>query len=526
MNPGMRETIEIRLPYGRTKRIPREAAGGEMSLAHYLDEHGIPLNMRCEGRGLCRGCQVVLTDGQGGKTVRACQQKAEAVLPVVGQIQIPENSWRDHSLHGVSAFEIHADVAEKPLHESGFGVALDIGTTTLAAALWEFESNTCVGHLSRPNPQSRYGDNVVSRINYAIDHVDGLKKLQGALVRTGLMPMIRELCKTAGITMEDISGATASGNPTMLHTLAGESLNGFGKYPFKPVFLEARTIDSPLAGFSHAFPLTLLPSLGPFVGSDITVGALAAGMLHEEGPILLIDFGTNGEILLRHNGGFLATATAAGPAFEGGRLSCGAAARAGVISSIQRVDNRWEWILSGEAQGDPKGISGAAYVDFVANGRRCALLDSYGRFDRSFEGVYERRVDGEHDWTVDLGPHTHVTEADVAELLQAKAAIAGGVATLLELADIEPGELKQVLVAGGFGYHLNPSSAIRVGLLPAVDEDRIRVVGNASLGGASLLLNNPQSDALQQLINSCEVIELNQISSFEDHFTDGLSLDP
>jgi uncharacterized 2Fe-2S/4Fe-4S cluster protein (DUF4445 family) len=338
--------------------------------------------------------------------------------------------------------------------------------------------------------------------------------------------MVRRLCRDAGIELSDLVAATVSGNPTMLHTVAGESLVGLGKYPFKPVFLDKRQIDSTELGFPDSFPVHLLPGLGPFVGSDIAVGALASGMLDAEGPILLIDFGTNGEILLKHKGGYLATATAAGPAFEGGRLSCGAAARDGIISSLQRENNRWQWLLSGRSEGTPNGISGAAYVDFMAQGRECGLLDAFGRMDRSSQEVKERREDGESDFMLELAPSAYVTEADVAELLQAKAAIAGGTATLLELAGIKPAEIREVLVAGGFGYHLNPRSATRVGLLPEVPVKRIRMIGNASLGGASLLLNHPQHPGMRELVNNCKVIELNQVPAFEDHFTDALSLDP
>ena len=226
---------------------------------------------------------------------------------------------------------------------------MDIGTTTIAGALWDFSNNQCLAHHSRPNPQARYGDNVVSRINYAMVKESGSTDLQRALVQDGLQPMIKALCQRAEIEPEGITFATASGNPTMLHTLAGESLAGLAKYPFKPVFLGQRSIGVAEAGFTGDFELVLLPGLGPFVGADIAVGALASGMLEEEGPILLIDFGTNGEILLSTGEGYLATATAAGPAFEGGRLACGAAARDRVISSLRHKDGEWRWTLSGLA---------------------------------------------------------------------------------------------------------------------------------------------------------------------------------
>ena len=516
--------ICVTLPGGQEKRLSPHELGSSQSLADFLEEKGVPLNMRCEGRGLCRGCQVELEDEGNSQTIRACQNNAADILLQTQQITVPENSWRDHSLHGVSVFEIDVKSTGKSRHDTGFGLAIDIGTTTLAAALWDFSTSECLAHSSNPNPQARFGDNVVSRINFSIEREDGHRMLQETLLKKGIFPMARELCRKAGIQLSDIVAASLSGNPTMLHTVAGVPLAGLGKYPFKPVFLEEQNLDSSAIGFANSFPVDLLPGLGPFVGSDIAVGALASGMLEGHGPVLLIDFGTNGEILLKYKGGYLATATAAGPAFEGGRLSCGAAARDGIISSLQFENGNWQWRLSGYPGGKPNGISGAAYVDFLALARESGLLDTFGRMDRKDSAVQEREIDGENEYTVELAPSVFISEADVAELLQAKAAIAGGVSTLLELAGIEAGDLKEVLVAGGFGYHLNPESATRVGLLPDVPAERIRMIGNASLGGASLLLNCPRHPDMGGLIDRCKVIELNQVPEFEDHFTDALSL--
>ena len=518
--------IIIHLPGGREQAVSRDKFPIDASLARALELVKVPLNMRCEGRGLCRGCQVEIESDSGSRSLRACQHRAADVLPGLLAITIPENSWRDHSLHGVSQFEIHTSVSGTRSRTSGYGIALDIGTTTLAAALWDFSTGVCLGSATCANPQSRYGDNVVTRIQYAVGNEIGVKELQQCLVEKGLVPLIAKLCRAANVEPEQITHGTASGNPTMLHALAGESLQGLSKFPFKPVFLGAREVDTMAIGFSHAFELTLLPGLGPFVGSDISVGALASGIMEGKGPVLLIDFGTNGEILLRHNGGYLATATAAGPAFEGGRLSCGAAARDGIISSLQMEDGKWKWKLTGDQDGEPAGISGAAYVDFLAHGRYCGLLDRFGRMDRQHADVYQRVQGDERDTAINLGQRVYITEADVAELLQAKAAIAGGVATLLELAELEATDLSKVIVAGGFGYHLDPDCAIRIGLLPDVPRDRVQIVGNASLGGACLLLNDPANERLASLLSGCEVIELNQVDSFEDHFTDGLSLDP
>jgi len=252
---------------------------------------------------------------------------------------------------------------------------------------------------------------------------------------------------------------------------------------------------------------------------------LAAGLLEPGPPVLLIDFGTNGEILLRTREGFLATATAAGPAFEGGRLNCGTAARPGAVSSLVRKDGSWGIQYVGRQQGTARGLSGAAYIDFIAIGFGEGWINAFGRFDTNHSGVGTRKVDGDPEHCVELASGLFVTEADVAELLQAKAAIGGGVATLLEMAGLEAEDLSRVLVAGGFGYHLNPAHARAVGLLPPVVMEKFDLIGNISLGGASLSLMYPDRFPLQPLIESCRIVELNQVETFQDHFTDALMLE-
>jgi uncharacterized 2Fe-2S/4Fe-4S cluster protein (DUF4445 family) len=518
------QPLTLELPTGEMREV---AGPGTRTpfLSEWLEAQGIPLNMRCGGRGLCRGCQVVLHT-QGDKTEhRACRFPCGDLPADLSRIQIPANSWRDQSLLGVSAFEIRLSGKENPVVlRPGIGLALDIGTTTLAGALWDFSTGRCLGTASLANGQIRYGDNVLARISFSLEHADGSALLQRALVLETLHPLITTLCRQAGLAPSAITQANAAGNPTMLHTLAGESLEGLARYPFRPVFLGARRLDPQVLGLPLECPLDLLPGLGPFVGADLTAGALASGLITAAKASLLIDFGTNGEILLHHAGRCLATATAAGPAFEGGRLSCGAPARPGVISSLSLDATGWHWVLTGGGDGPPQGISGAAYVDFIALGRREGWIHSNGRFDPEHPWVQRVRVDDRNELRVGLTSNLFVSEIDVAELLQAKAAIAAGVSTLLEMAGLAASDLDTVFVAGGFGYHLHPGHARSIGLLPGVDLERMDLIGNSSLGGASLLLHSSYAGMLADFIDRTTVVELNLTACFEDHFTDALSL--
>ena len=320
-------------------------------------------------------------------------------------------------------------------------------------------------------------------------HKRSTQSLQDILLRRSIQPLLSRLAEQAGLQPGAITEGVVSGNTVMLHTLLGESLAGFASYPFQPVFLDGRICRAEALGFDYDFPLRLVPGLGAFVGGDIVAGALASGMTQSAGPSLLIDFGTNGEILLQSRKGSLATATAAGPAFEGGRLNCGRPAAPGVIGALRFADGAWHGTRIGGEQVRPvPGLSGSAYIDFMAEARNVGLLDRMGRFEHGHPLVQCRDIDGEATPSVEVGPAVFITEADLAELMQAKAAILGGVHALLEEAGLDAADLESVFVAGGFGYHLNPDHARSIGLLPDVPRERIHIIGNSSLAGASLLL--------------------------------------
>lgn len=513
--------LTIQSPAGSEHTIDATDRDSRHRLSDFLETHLCPLNTRCGGIGRCRGCEVVTPDT--GKVVKACQSTVADALELGGTLKIPARSWRDHSVQGVSAFEIRGT---PPRHESrhGIGIALDIGTTTLAGAIWDLPSGKCLAQQSTANPQRRFGDNVASRVGFAVDEPDATERLQQALITEGLQPLISELLGRAGKQAGELTDAVAAGNPVMLHTLAGESLAGFAAYPFLPCFLDERETDLPLLPGDGEITIRLLPSLGAFVGADVAAGALAAGWLDAGSTELLIDFGTNGEILLKHGRRYFAAATAAGPAFEGGRLQCGRTAGPGVIGSLDLESGSWKPGLCGDDHARPIGLAGAAYIDFLHHARRIGLLDERGRLSPDHPLTTTQVIDGSPERIAEVSPSVVISEADIAELLQAKAAIGGGVATLLERAGISPSSLDRLTVAGGFGFHLGKEAGLSTGLFPQVPVDRIQALGNTSLGGASLLLLHGSSEPLEPLLKDGECIELNQCDSFEDHYIEHLSL--
>jgi uncharacterized 2Fe-2S/4Fe-4S cluster protein (DUF4445 family) len=282
-------------------------------------------------------------------------------------------------------------------------------------------------------------------------------------------------------------------------------------------------------------PVQLLPGIAAYIGADITAGVFATGMVFDPSPSLLVDIGTNGEIVLQSGGQLTACATAAGPAFEGCGLRCGTRAGEGAVSGLRLTLNPFR--LETETIGNvplagANGLCGSAYVDFLATGRRSGLLGATGRFDpAAWESVptQNRHTDGGERalrLTESNGAGgLRISEADVALLLQAKAAMGAGIEILLETAGVRAAELARVYLAGGFGMHLNVVHAIAIGLLPGFREEQVRVVGNTALAGALLaLVDRTTLDEMENLRLQVEVVELNLADSFEDRYIEHLML--
>jgi uncharacterized 2Fe-2S/4Fe-4S cluster protein (DUF4445 family) len=321
-----------------------------------------------------------------------------------------------------------------------------------------------------------------------------------------------------------------------------------GFAPFTAPFLQHRMIPASSVELRLSSPATapvngnggaaadpaihLLPSASAYVGADITAGVVASGLAYDDGPSLLVDVGTNGEIVVRHGNRMWGTATAAGPAFEGSRMACGMRAGQGAISRI-RLSRSPDGVLSTDVEviGNvkPTGICGSAYVDFLAQARAVGLLSPTGRFipEIAPDRVGNYRTNGT-SFTVAYGHGKEpivVSEGDVASLLQAKAAIAAGILTLLRRTGQSPSQIRRLYLAGGFGMHLNIANTIACGLLPGFREDQIQLVGNTSLAGAYLsLLDCSVLSEIRRIAGSIEIVELNLESDFEDCYVDQLSL--
>lgn len=382
------------------------------------------------------------------------------------------------------------------------GVAFDVGTTTVVGVLLDLVTGRERAACSRMNPQTGFGDDVLSRILYATQHATGLHELQQAIA-VEISDMIRELADRADVSAGTIYQAAFAGNTTMLHLLAGIDPHALGQVPFTPAYrhglhVDAATLGLPLHPRASVY---LFPVTGGFVGGDTVACILATDLERAPSTTVLVDIGTNGEIVVSYEGRLLSASTAAGPAFEGARISDGMRAAVGAIEHVTldadvRVD------IIGDVA--PVGLCGSALLDLVAELLRCGLLDLRGALraaDEVPEGVSEalrvRIVEDEQGRAFIIvpaeltktGAPIRLTQRDVREFQLAVAAIRSGVKILLSRVGLDPSQVARVLIAGGFGNYLRPENAQRVGLLPhEVPPERIHFVGNASLAGARMAL--------------------------------------
>ncbi len=404
------------------------------------------------------------------------------------------------------------------------GAAVDIGTTTLAAYLFDMRDGRMLGVESALNPQRAFGADVITRSDYA-GQGDGLSQL-AASVRGGLSDMLKALCKRAGASVCDIAHIVLAGNTVMMHLAAGLPPMGIAVSPFVP----ARVSGFEVSGAELQLPctnarVTFMPSVAGYVGADTVAGVLASGMDQPGGNALLIDIGTNGEMVLRAGDRLLCCSTAAGPAFEGAHIRCGSGGVAGAISRVKLGDRPACEVIGG---GDAQSICGSGLVDAVAEMLRVGLMDEMGRIDAACAGPLTDLIT-----TVDAKPAltlcggVFLCQRDIREVQLAKGAIAAGIEVLLSEAGLAAEDLSVIYLAGGFGNYIDISSACAIGLLPAKCAPRVKPIGNAAGAGARMALLS------QEVLARCEEVrrrmtylELSARPDFQDLFVEKMMFEP
>jgi len=384
-----------------------------------------------------------------------------------------------------------------------YGVAIDIGTTSVAVSLVDLGSCSVVAEKVGLNEQLRYGADVISRIQYAITVEEGVTALRRAVLDT-----VNRLIGGFGVDENRIVRATVAGNSVMLHLFHGVNPATLGSLPFEPVYRRGITMGACEAGLAinPEGIVEALPILGGYVGGDV-VGDILASRLLESGKALLVDIGTNGEVVVKRGDEMLAASTPAGPAFEGVGLSSGMMAVEGAIERVELEDGEARCSVIGGVE--PRGVCGSGYVDLLAELLRHGMLDRSGRLVKGSPGV--REVGGVLRFVLDEERGIAVTQVDLRKLQLAVAAIKLTTKFLLKSLDMSPRDLEKVVVAGDFGYHLNPLNAMEVGLLPKVEPEVVDYIGNGSLTGAELYMVSPEARReVAQLVRQCRVVDVDR----------------
>ena len=420
-----------------------------------------------------------------------------------------------------------------------YGLAVDIGTTTVVAYLCHLPSGKCVTIASDLNSQAQYGDDVISRIQFASSPDDGLAVLCRAVVAV-INGLIERACREAGVSQDAIYELTVVGNTCMGHLFLGVPPAGLGSLPFVQVFRSARVVRAADLGIGvHPEALVyLVPNIGGFVGAD-TVGVILAGELDRSDCLrVAVDIGTNGEIVVARDGELYAASTAAGPAFEGARISQGMRAALGAIDSVQIGDDVICHVIG---QAEPRGLCGSGLVDAVAELVRLGIVTESGRMlpRQEVSGLPEKvaqRLAGNGAevrfvlaWPDEEsgGEGVALTGRDVRETQLAKAALYGGMELLLEELGGRPDDIEELLLAGAFGNYIRRESATGIGLIPALPADRIRAIGNAAGVGARLVLcSTEERRRAEEIARRVQHVDLSERKGFYDRFADAMMLRP
>ena len=407
------------------------------------------------------------------------------------------------------------------------GCAIDIGTTTVTMVLTDLESGKILAKGSSGNGQIRYGADVINRI-IEQSKSGGRKKLQDAIIKETLSPIIANLCKSANLSARSILRLSVGANTTMNHLFVGVDAQSVRMEPYVPSFFawegllagDVKLPANPLA------PVLIAPNIGSYVGGDITAGTLAAGLWDHDEMSLFIDLGTNGEIVFGNRDFMMSCACSAGPAFEGGDISCGMRATDGAIEACTLDIDTMEPKLSivGDPGQRPVGICGSGIIDIISELFRCGIINAKGLFIREGERV-KRDAHGMGRYVIawetesETGREVSINEVDIDNFIRAKGAIFSAISTLLSSVDMSVEAIDRVYVAGGIGSGINMKNAVNIGMFPDVELEKFRYIGNSSLAGAyAMVMSDEANTKLSEIAANMTYLELSTHPGYMDSF--------
>lgn len=491
----MTHTITV-LPHHFIVSVPHGA-----NLLEVLTQNGFFVPAACGGRGHCGKCAVKCrtTDDEEYQTLLSCHTSVVSDLTVLLDAESFGKLWKV------------APLSSRP--EGTAGMILDIGTTTLAACLIDQNTDEILAKATALNPQGAFGADVLSRIS-------AFGKGKGEQMRSAAVDATNRLIAEFSSTGAQIDEVVVAGNPTMLHLFIGVDPTGIGSYPFTPAFTDTKYFVGKEIGI-HAPCVRLLPSISAYLGSDISAGILACEMDKTDKTQLFMDLGTNGEIVLSHEGKLYAASTAAGPALEGANLACGMGGIAGAVDRVWTDNGRLRF--STVENTPARGICGSGLIDLIALLINENILDETGAFDKTCGSPLLQHLEDDCFY---LTSAVYLSQDDVRQFQLAKAAIAAGVEALLAHCGVTPNKVERVFLAGGLGYYMSPASASRTGLLSPSLLSRTQIVGNTALAGAKLcLLKKENQAAIDTIAQRTETVELSFSPVFSQAYIENIGFE-
>ena len=407
------------------------------------------------------------------------------------------------------------------------GLAVDIGTTSVAALLIDMTTGRILSKASAGNGQIRYGADVINRI---IEQTKpgGTKKLQDAIIVETLNPLITQMCRSAGVRSRCIYRMSVASNTTMNHLLCGVYSDPVRMEPYIPTFFETNTLHAQDLGI-HIYPranIIMAPNIGSYVGGDITAGTFVSGIWRRSAMSLFIDLGTNGELVFGNEEFMMSCACSAGPAFEGGDISCGMRATDGAIEAVVIDKETMEpsCRIVGEKGTKPVGVCGSGIIDLISELFRCGIIDPKGKFVREGKRIRHDQY-GMGSYVIFYREETslirdiEINEVDIDNFMRAKGAIFSAICVMLNSLGFTADVIDDIYVAGGIGSGINMQNAVYIGMFPDISTDKFHYIGNSSLCGAYAMLLSAQAEKkIQDIAHNMTYLELSNEPTYMDEF--------
>ncbi len=518
---------EVTVIYGsEIQKIPAEE--GEV-LGDVITRTELPLEQPCAGRGTCGKCKVLvelgtappdeielqnLTAGEIALNNRlACRARVQGETRLVLS---PILVYSNKIFRGSSRYRKDPSI---PL-----GLAIDLGSTTVAAFLTCLDNGEVAAGGGGLNQQTVYGSDVISRLAAALENNNNKERLY-RLALASIIQAVDSL-KLSDETWERIQQVTIVGNVAMHHLLTRQPLEQLAYIPFQPH--SARSIMDASDLMSGIFPshvrVSLPPLIGGFVGSDALACLAYFGFDQPAGPMAAIDLGTNGEVMITDGDRILTASTAAGPAFEGVNISCGSRAVDGAITKLEFLDGELNYHTLADAP--PIGLTGSGLLSAIAAFRRAKVIDNSGRIDppAGFDLIPIQNINNIKSILICQEPELYLTQLDIRELQKAKAAIRAAMDVLLNQLDLDPGDLTRIILTGSFGGEVDIQSILELGLIPPVAEEIVETIANGAGFGAAMFLTAEGFALGEKLAARSRQVDLDQAANFYDYYIEGMKL--